>query len=170
MYVSNIKHFPSSEWGPQGGTQAKIYWDGAFVGTYTDFGDGGPSRFEVEGKSGAEGRNFQKFLDDEIKNYFKNTPNAQKFMGLEAILDYADIDIVVSMWETLKDIKKQVTACPPNMKLVVFTTEYRCISMYATDSALAEKKFHRDHPKDKFKTFEFTSADQMLDYFNITKI
>lgn len=39
--IKNIKHFPSMEWGEEGGTSADFYYKGKKVCHYVNYGDGG---------------------------------------------------------------------------------------------------------------------------------
>lgn len=39
--IKNIKHFPSMEWGEDGGTSADIYYKGKKILNYVNYGDGG---------------------------------------------------------------------------------------------------------------------------------
>ena len=39
--IKNVTHFPSMEYGENGGTRADVIYKGAYVGTVTDYGNGG---------------------------------------------------------------------------------------------------------------------------------
>jgi len=45
LSVKNLQHFPSMEWGDDGGTQADIYYKGKYMGKMFQQGDGGMANF-----------------------------------------------------------------------------------------------------------------------------
>lgn len=95
--VKNLRHFPSSEWGDNGGTSAQVYYKGMYVADFIDYGDGGmPTLTYDESVKNTDVIDTDcitalKRLDPSLKKYDflwkKNKANAEDWGMLIAFLE-----------------------------------------------------------------------------------
>ena len=125
--MKNLKYFPSSEYGPKGGTSAALYLDGKKIGDYIDYGDGGQEqvtyvskeaeekmwRFIVDFAKSHENPFCERLLNERPEQYRKERDN---FIKYHPYIPEEEVDIKVlasgsivypiSEFEKLADMEK----------------------------------------------------------------
>ena len=100
LSIKNYKPFPSHEWGDNGGMQADVYLNDAYIGQVYDDGEGGMGDMYFE--KGADIDNFKtacfNFLKRKDKDYLKH-----KFMPKQASACNEDdyvfmVDLIASFY------------------------------------------------------------------------
>lgn len=101
--IKNIKHFPSMEWGEDGGTFADIYYKGKKVLNYVNYGDGGEEHLYWEDT------NFNKeILTNAVRNCLKrlNLYDAIIIKSGDKIIECDMFGFLIMHFEELKEMEK----------------------------------------------------------------
>lgn len=186
--MKNIKHFPSSEYGPRGGTSATIYLDGKKVADYIDFGDGGEEqvtyvskeaeekmwRFIVDYAKSHENLFIEKLLNERPEQYKQERDNFIKYHPYipeeEVNIKVVASDSIVypvSEFEKLADMEKYFKKMEKKGYQAVSTDGHR-MSAYPA-SWTKEQIYNRIREDDEYNAAQIKSGnlDKTQVYFSL---
>ena len=105
-----LKTFPSTEWGPNGGYCADIYFEGVKQGYFHQAGEGGVYMFHPAFKNSTQPVKSNEELNKYCKEYFSNNKFARLFacMSQEAVKKYCDLETMVDHYLCMDNVKKAI--------------------------------------------------------------
>ena len=104
LSVKNLKHFPSMEWGENGGTSCEIYFGNVLAVKYFDKGEGGEPYYTFENSFSYA------MITDEMKEFLKRYGIYQKDVEKygEKITDMCILESFISWWENFEQFRKDI--------------------------------------------------------------
>lgn len=118
--LKNVKHFPSSEWGPKGGTSCSILLNGKVIADYVNYGDGGEGSIKLKDNVRALGINDHAFY----KTLAKMLPEEKiKMKDKKYSLKMDDdllVDTILDLDYEEKYFKKYAKSHPNNACLITW--------------------------------------------------